>query len=71
MVSFEENPKQLLDDWPLWRERIIQLAKVESATRPFLKKILASLESNVVNKEGMVQLIFSILENMLCLVTYN
>lgn len=54
MVSFEQDPKQLMDDWPFWRERIIQLAKKESATRPYLKKILASLESSVANEEGML-----------------
>ena len=52
MVSFEEDPKRLMDDWPYWRDRVIQLAKIESATRPYLRKILASLAGSVANEEG-------------------
>ena len=52
MVSFEEDPKRLMDDWPYWRDRVIQLAKMESATRPYLRKILANLAGSVANEEG-------------------
>ena len=36
----------LLDNWEEWRSKIITFSKVESATRPFIKKKVAELESN-------------------------
>ena len=35
----------LMDSWPEWRKKLIQFAKLESATRPVLKKVLGDLES--------------------------
>lgn len=34
-----------MDSWPEWREKLIQFAKLESATWPVLKKLLGDLES--------------------------
>lgn len=34
----------MMDNWIEWRERIVKLAKKESATRPLLKKLLDDLE---------------------------
>jgi len=55
VISFEENPKQLMDEWPYWKEKIIQFAKAESTTRPYVKKLLGSLENSddFANKDGM------------------
>ena len=52
MVSLEKGPKDLLNDWPFWREKVLHLAKIESATRPYLKKTLASLDKSFDNNEG-------------------
>lgn len=45
-----------MSDWTFWRDKIIQLAKKESATRPYLKKILAGLEGSVpfATEEGII-----------------
>ena len=59
MVSLEKDPKDLLNDWPFWREKVLYLAKIESATRPYLKKTLASLDKSFDNNEGILQLIIS------------
>lgn len=42
-----------MDDWPQWRSKIIEFGKVESSTRPNIKKVLEKLEGND-DKEGML-----------------
>ena len=38
MVSFKVNYNCLMDDWPQWRSKIIEMGKVESSTWPNIKK---------------------------------
>lgn len=45
IVSFQEDIHSMLEDWLEWSEKIIKLAKKESATRPLLKKLLGDLEN--------------------------
>jgi len=33
-----------MNDWPEWQTKIISLARKESSTRPFLRKVLNELE---------------------------
>ena len=35
----------MMDSWPEWRDKLIQFSKLESATRPALKKLLGDLET--------------------------
>lgn len=35
-----------MDDWPVWKGKIIQLAKKESLSRPYIKKLLSGLEES-------------------------
>ena len=44
VISFEDNIHSLLDNWQEWKEKLIQFAKLESLTRPFLKKLLENLD---------------------------
>ena len=34
----------MVENWLEWREKLIQLAKLESATRPMIRKLLNSLD---------------------------
>ena len=44
MVCLESDTYSLLDNWQEWREKIIQLSKLESSTRPLLRKVLADID---------------------------
>ena len=33
-----------MDDWPEWKQKIIELARKESVSRLFIKKLLLGLE---------------------------
>ena len=45
-----------MEDWPQWRDKIIEMGKAESSTRPNIKKILGSLkDSENSDKEGMLK----------------
>ena len=35
-----------MDSWPEWKEKLIKLSKLESKTRPNIKKVLDILEDN-------------------------
>jgi len=43
VAALTSTAGSLMDSWPEWREKVIQLAKLESATRPVLK-VLGDLE---------------------------
>ena len=44
-----------MDDWPQWRDKIIELGRAESSTRPNIKKTLGNLkDSENSDKEGML-----------------
>ena len=43
MASLEAG--SLMDSWPNWKDKLIQFSKLESATRPVLKKLLSDMES--------------------------
>ena len=44
IASFEDDFHSMIDGWLDWREKLIQLAKLESTTRPMIKKLLEALE---------------------------
>ena len=44
VICSEDNIYSLLDNWQEWREKIIQLSKLESTTRPLLKKLLGGVD---------------------------
>lgn len=44
ITCFEDKIHLLLDNWQEWKEKLIQFAKLESCTRPFLKKLLEGLD---------------------------
>ena len=44
IVSCEEDPASLMDGWIEVQERIVELSKIESSSRPYLKKVIAGLE---------------------------
>ena len=45
IVSLEEDYASLMDGWTQIREKIVELSKIESSTRPYLKKVLEGLEN--------------------------
>ena len=44
VVSLEDDIPSVMDGWLEWKEKLIQMAKLESATRPMIKKLLEGLE---------------------------
>ena len=44
MIGLEGDIHSLLDNWQEWKEKIIQLSKLESSTRPLLRKVLAGVD---------------------------
>ena len=44
IVSFEEDPASLMDGWVEIQEKIVELSKIESSTRPYLKRVLEGLK---------------------------
>lgn len=44
IVSLEDNIPSVMDCWLEWKEKLIQMAKLESVTRPMIKKLLEGLE---------------------------
>lgn len=45
VAQFEVNIDVLMRNWEEWCAKIINFSKVESASRPLIKKTLAELES--------------------------
>lgn len=42
-----------MDNWPQWRDKIIEMGNAESSTRPNIKKILGNMKDSENNdKEG-------------------
>ena len=50
ILSRAETVTSLLDSWPEWKQKLIELSKLESKTRPNIRKVLDVLESED-NKE--------------------
>ena len=44
-MSRAETVTSLMDGWPEWKQRLIQLSKLESKTRPNIKKLLDALDN--------------------------
>lgn len=44
ITTFETSVNSLMDTWPEWCEKLLKFAKLESSTRPVIKKIIAKLE---------------------------
>lgn len=44
MVATKGTVASLMDTWPEWKEKLIHLAKLDSGTRPMIKRILEKLE---------------------------
>ena len=47
IVSMEGSVKDSIKEWSMWCKKIVELGKVESATRPFIKKLLDRVEESV------------------------
>ena len=44
MAPFEVNIDSIMHNWEEWCAKIINFSKIESATHPIMKKMLAELE---------------------------
>ena len=44
LAHFDGEPSELMDDWPEYKQKIIELARKESVSWPFIKKLLLGLE---------------------------
>lgn len=40
----DDNFSSIVENWLEWREKLIQLARMETATHPIIKKLLNSLD---------------------------
>jgi len=51
----EGSVKDNMKDWSMWCTKLVELAKLESATRPFMKKLLESMraDADLPNPDGM------------------
>ena len=45
ILQLDGRLNSLLDNWPVWRECIIEYAKLEGRNRDSVKRLLSSLES--------------------------
>ena len=45
ILSYTETVSSLMNSWPEWKEKLIKLSKLESKTRPNIKKIIDVLEN--------------------------
>ena len=45
ILQLDGHLNSLLDNWPVWRKRIIEYAKLEGRNRDSVKRLLSSLES--------------------------
>lgn len=43
--SLEATAGSLMNSWPEWRDKLIWFSKMESGTRPVLKKLLSDMDS--------------------------
>ena len=46
IISFENDINILMDEWLEWKEKIVKMAKVESKTRPLVKKLVLEFDSS-------------------------
>ena len=42
----EVDIMSMMDGWQEWKEKLLQLAKLESVTRPLIKKLLEGLKES-------------------------
>ena len=47
MVSFDGNVSSFMDTWPEWYSKLIQFAKLESSSRPLIRKIIEKLDEHI------------------------
>ncbi|XP_065914036.1 uncharacterized protein [Dysidea avara] len=47
IASMEGSAKDNMKDWSSWCSKLIELGKAESATRPFIKKLLESIRGSM------------------------
>ena len=45
ILQLDGRLNSLLDNWPVWRKRIIEYAKLEGRNQDSVKRLLGSLES--------------------------
>ena len=43
----EGSVKDNMKDWSIWCAKVVELAKIESASRPFIKKLLESMQAGL------------------------
>ena len=46
IVSFENDSASMIEGWLEWSEKVIEFSRLESSTRPFLRKLLGDLEKS-------------------------
>ena len=44
IACFECKPDELMDTWPEWCVKILEFAKMESVSHPYIKRLLKRLE---------------------------
>jgi len=55
ILQLEGHLNSLLDNWPVWKKRIIEYAKLEGRNRDSVKQLLRSLElEDMDEREGTV-----------------
>ena len=47
MVSFDNNVSSFMDTWPEWYSKLIKFSKLESTSRPLIRKLVEKLEEHI------------------------
>ena len=64
VISFDDNVNSLMDSWPEWCRKLIKLSKLESSSRPLIRKILAKLDENSGDNSKVI------IVNLYCILLY-
>ena len=64
VISFDDNVNSLMDSWPEWYRKLIKLSKLESSSRPLIRKILAKLDENSGDNSKVI------IVNLYCILLY-
>ena len=54
MITGVDDAKSLKDEWSEWMQKIIEVAKVESTSRPAIRQLLLDLESIDSDQNGIL-----------------
>ena len=54
MITGVDDAKSLKDEWCEWMQKIIEVAKVESTSRPAIRQLLLDLESVDSDQNGII-----------------